>query len=61
MSVDDLISSFGKKSKKKATTLSIDEILLEEFKKIVKANGANQSAVIEEFMKLYVEKSKSLM
>lgn len=60
MSVDD-ISSFGKKSKKQAATFSIEKELLEEFKKIVKANDANQSAVIEEFMKLYVEKSKSLV
>lgn len=60
MSVED-ITSFGKRSKKKATTFSIDEDLLKEFKKTVATNGANQSAVIEEFMRLYVEKSKSLI
>lgn len=60
MSIDD-VASIGKKGKKKAVSFTIDEKVLEEFKKAVDNNNAKQSPVIEEFMRFYVEKSKSLI
>ena len=50
-----------KKIKKKKVSYSIRENLIEEFNHIANAKGYNKSSVVEEMLKIFIEKEKSLI
>lgn len=50
-----------KKIKKKKVSYSIRENLIEEFNHIASEKGYNKSSVVEEMLKIFIEKEKSLI
>ena len=47
---------FGKREEKGRATFTIDNKLLEEFNKIVEKKGGKKSPIIEDLIRVYVEK-----
>lgn len=62
MGFDD-IKDIGKRRArtKKKVAFSLDEGLIEEFNKLAKAKDLNKSAVMEDLLRIYLAKSKSLI
>lgn len=50
-----------KKSKKGKSSYTITEQVLKEFDKIANGKGYNKSSVVEELLKMFIEKEKSLI
>lgn len=61
MSGIDNIEDFGKKDPKVRTTFTIDKGFLAKLTKIAEARALSKSAIVNDLIKVYVERSESLI
>jgi len=55
------IDEVGNRNNKKKATFSVDKELLENFKKIAKAQKKKLSPIVEDLIKIYVQQEQSLI